>query len=125
MRLRNQYEHRLFPIIQEIELCIALIRSELNGRLEERKGSMNESILYENVAEQRRHLAAVETVARDLHRSTESINSLYEFVLTRYKRTARIKDYLAPLVIKRVKELLRNNALPPDKEGRRSHSAEL
>jgi hypothetical protein len=86
---------------------------------------MSENVLYENVAEQRRHQAAVETVARDLHRSRESIHSLYEFVLTRYKKTARIKDYLAPLVIKRVKELLKNNALPPDIEGRRRHYTEL
>jgi hypothetical protein len=86
---------------------------------------MSESVLYENVAEQRRHQAAVQSVARDLHRSRESINALYELVLTRYKKTARIKDYLSPLVIKRVKELLKDDALPPDIEVRRSHYTEL
>jgi len=46
-------------------------------------------------------------------------------VLARYKKKARIKDFLSPLVTKRVKELFRDNTLPSDIEGRRSHFQEL
>jgi len=86
---------------------------------------MKENALYENVAEQRRHQVAIENVAQDLRRSIESVNTVYEIVLARYKKKARIKDFLSPLVTKRVKELLRDNTLPSDIEGRRSHFHEL
>jgi hypothetical protein len=86
---------------------------------------MKENVLYENVAEQRRHQAAIENVAQDLRRSVESVYTVYEIVLARYKKKARIKDFLLPLVTKRVKELLRDNTLPSDIEGRRSHFQEL
>ena len=86
---------------------------------------MKENALYENVAEQRRHQAAIENVAQDLRRSIESVNTVYEIVLARYKKKARIKDFLSPLVTKRVKELLRDNTLPSDIEGRRSRFHEL
>ncbi|HTP04244.1 MAG TPA: DUF3562 domain-containing protein [Nitrospirota bacterium] len=86
---------------------------------------MKENALYENVAEQRRHQAAIENVAQDLRRSIESVNTVYEIVLARYKKKARIKDFLSPLVTKRVKELLRDNTLPSDIEGRRSRFQDL
>jgi len=86
---------------------------------------MKDPVLYENVAEQRRHQAAIENVAQDLHRSIEIVNAVYEMVLTRYKKRARIKDFLSPLVTKRVKELLRDHTLPSDIEGRRSRFHEL
>ena len=86
---------------------------------------MKENALYENVAEQRRHQVAIENVAQDLRRTIESVNTVYEIVLARYKKKARIKDFLSPLVTKRVKELLRDNTLPSDIEGRRSRSHEL
>jgi hypothetical protein len=86
---------------------------------------MEKKALYENAAEQRHHHAAIENVARDLHRSTESVNAVYEIVLTRYKKSARIKDFLSPLVTKRVKELLQDKTLPSDIEGRRNHRREM
>lgn len=86
---------------------------------------MKENVLYENVAEQRSHQVAIENVAQDLHRSIEIVNTVYEIVLARYKKKARIKDFLSPLVTKRVKELLRDNTLPSAIEGRRSHCQEL
>jgi hypothetical protein len=91
----------------------------------ERRFIMKENVLYENVAEQRRHEAAIENVAQDLRRSIESVNTVYELVLARYKKKARIKDFLSPLVTKRVKELLRDNTLPSAIEGRRSRSQDL
>jgi hypothetical protein len=86
---------------------------------------MKETALYENVAEQRRHQAAIENVAQDLHRPIEIVYIVYELVLTRYKKTARIKDFLSPLVTKRVKELLQDHKLPSDIEGRRRRFREL
>jgi hypothetical protein len=86
---------------------------------------MKTTALYENIAEQRRHQAAIENVAQDLHRPIETVYIVYEMVLTRYKKTARIKDFLSPLVTKRVKELLQDHTLPSDIEGRRSRFREL
>ncbi len=86
---------------------------------------MNGYDRQDNDKEQRHHRLAVENVAQDLHRSKESVITLYEILLTRYKRTARIKDFITPLVIKRVKELLRDDSPTSDIEGRRSRSSDL
>jgi hypothetical protein len=86
---------------------------------------MTGNTLYDNEKEQRYHRTAVENLAQNLDHSVEGVNSLYKIVLTRYKRTARIKDFLSPLVTKRVKELLKDDTPLSDIEGRRSHSPVL
>jgi isochorismate synthase EntC len=86
---------------------------------------MTGNTLYDNEKEQRYHRTVVENLAQNLDRSVEGVNTLYKIVLTRYKRTARIKDFLSPLVAKRVKELLKDDTPLSDIEGRRSHSSVL
>ncbi len=85
---------------------------------------MNDKVLYERTTE-RHHQVAVENLARSLHRSQEGVSALYEMVLRHYEKTARIKYFLSTLVVKRVKELLRDNTPPSDMEGRRRHHTEL
>jgi len=81
--------------------------------------------LDDNDKRKRHHRLAIENVAQDLHLSKESVMTLYEIVLTRYMRTARIKDFITPLVIKRVKELLKDDTPPSRIEGRRNRTSEL
>jgi hypothetical protein len=85
---------------------------------------MNNKILYNRTLE-RHHEVAVENLAKSMNHSREGINTLYAMVLRHYSKTARIKHFLSALVVKRVKELLMDNRLPTDIEGRRSHSREL
>jgi len=87
--------------------------------------NMNGNTLDDNEKQKRYHRLAIENVAQDLHRSKESVMTLYGIVLTRYMRTARIKDFITPLVIKRVKELLNDDTPTSSIEGRRNRSSEF
>ena len=76
-------------------------------------------------ASPRQHQLAVENLAQSLNRSINSVDILYQMVLRHYKKNARIKSFLSPLVVKRVKDVLRDTTPPSDIEGRRSRSGEL
>jgi len=67
---------------------------------------MSDLTLYEDEAEQRQHLGAIQRLVRDAHSPEEEIRPLYEDVLKELKSDARIKTYLSILVSKKVKELL-------------------
>jgi hypothetical protein len=86
---------------------------------------MENDALRDNEASPRQHQLAVENLAQTLNRSFVSVNTLYQMVLRHYKTHARIKNFLSPLVTKRVKEVLRDTTPPPDIDGRRSRSGEL
>ncbi|HXY55536.1 MAG TPA: DUF3562 domain-containing protein [Nitrospirota bacterium] len=86
---------------------------------------MNGQTLDDNEKQKRNHRLAIENVAQDLQCSKESVMTLYEIVLTRYMRKARIKDFVTPLVIKRVKELLKDDTPPSTLEGRRNRNSEF
>jgi hypothetical protein len=87
--------------------------------------------LYENDAEKRQHSAAISHLARELKRSEMGILPLYEIVLARFNRTARIRDFLTVLVGRRVRDLLRSGPTKErevptqDIETGRSHHEEL
>jgi hypothetical protein len=85
---------------------------------------MNDKLFHERVS-MRHHEVAVDNIARSLNRSKENVNTLYSMVLRHYGRRARIKNFLSALVTKRVKELLKDDTLPSDVEGRRGHAREL
>jgi hypothetical protein len=85
---------------------------------------MNDKVFYERTTE-RHHRVAVENLARSLHHSQEGVAALYGVVLRHYGKNARIKYFLSTLVVKRVKELLRDNTPPSDIDGRRSRRSEL
>ncbi|AIO67143.1 DUF3562 domain-containing protein [Burkholderia oklahomensis] len=53
----------------------------------------------------------VQAIASETHTSAEAVSRLYEETLAEYSEGARIRDYLAVLVAKRVREtLLRKRA---------------
>ncbi len=85
---------------------------------------MNDKVLYENTIERHRHVA-VENLAQSLNVSRECVNTLYGMVLRHYGKTARITYFVSTLVIKRVKELLKDSTSPSDIESRRTHYMEL
>ncbi len=61
--------------------------------------------LYEDEREEESHFNTIEVLARDFGCPVEEIEQLYETELKRLKRNARIKDFLAVLVTKRLKEI--------------------
>ncbi|HET6514134.1 MAG TPA: DUF3562 domain-containing protein [Thermodesulfovibrionales bacterium] len=63
--------------------------------------------LYENETEQTLHSSAIQRLARDFNVAEEEIQILYEATLSRLKENARIKDFLAVLVIRNVKDIIR------------------
>lgn len=62
--------------------------------------------LYDDENERKLHLNAVETLALRIGASVEDVRRLYEIVLERFKREARVKDFLSILVSRRVEYLL-------------------
>lgn len=73
----------------------------------------------------KQHRVAVENLARHMNKSVEGVNAVYGIVLRYYSRTARIKHFLSALVIKRVKELLKDDKQPSSLDGRRSRTREM
>jgi hypothetical protein len=86
---------------------------------------MDSKTAFQEKTTERHHEVAVENIAKSMNRSKEGVNVLYAMVLRHYARTARIKQFLSPLVVKRVKELMRDEMLPADIEGRRNRHREL
>ncbi len=62
--------------------------------------------LYEDENERKLHLNAVEMIALRIGNSQEEVQRIYEIVLKRFKKVAKIKDFLPILVSKRVEYLL-------------------
>ncbi|MDA8214989.1 MAG: hypothetical protein M0Z64_06905 [Nitrospiraceae bacterium] len=62
--------------------------------------------LYDNDKERRLHLNAVEVLSLRIGASVEDVKKVYEIVLRRFKRLARVKDFLPILVSRRVEYLL-------------------
>lgn len=62
--------------------------------------------IYENENEKRLHLNAVEILSRRNGAPPEEIERLYEIVLMRFKREAKVKDFLPILVTRRVEYLM-------------------
>ncbi|AOJ80825.1 MULTISPECIES: DUF3562 domain-containing protein [Burkholderia] len=52
----------------------------------------------------------VQAIASETRTPAEAVSRLYEETLAEYSEGARIRDYLAVLVAKRVRETLRNRA---------------
>jgi hypothetical protein len=85
---------------------------------------MDNKLFYDRTVEHH-HKVAIDNLAKSMNQSREGINILYAMVLRHYSQTARIKSYLSPLVIKRVKELLQDSRMPSDIEGGRRRSREF
>lgn len=70
---------------------------------------MVSAIFYDSELEEKRHMTAIRTLARDLGIPEDEIIRLYEVELYHLKEVARVKDFLSVLVIKRVKEFLKTS----------------
>ncbi len=68
------------------------------------------SKLYEDEPEWIRHWSAMEDLARDLKVPVEEISQPYEMALKELKETARIKAFLPLLVIRRVREMIKESS---------------
>ncbi|HUO77901.1 MAG TPA: DUF3562 domain-containing protein [Thermodesulfovibrionales bacterium] len=68
---------------------------------------MATSCLYDNDTDRRLHSSAIRMLAREFNVPEEEIQALYETMLSSLKESARIKDYLAVLVSRNVKDMIR------------------
>jgi hypothetical protein len=69
--------------------------------------SMTGGPLYDNQSEMKLHTEAIRRIVLHYHDiPEEKVTRLYEIVLRRYKAEARVKDFLAVLVGRRVAQLL-------------------
>jgi hypothetical protein len=78
----------------------------------------------------RQHQSAISKLAQDLDASEFGVKPLYEIILARFNRTARIRDYLSVLVSRRVRDRLRERARDEERplsdfEGKRTHPNDL
>lgn len=65
------------------------------------------SPLYDDEREMQQHTEAIRHIVGRYHDiPQERVTRLYEFVLRRYKTSARVKDYLVVLACRRVERLL-------------------
>jgi hypothetical protein len=74
-------------------------------RLREDK-NLNTAKLYDDDNDERLHINAIEMLALRDEASIEDVKRLYEIVLRRFKKSAKIKDFLPILVSRRVEYLL-------------------
>jgi len=91
---------------------------------------MDQQTLYKNETEMRQHQAAISHLAQNLHASEVGVKPLYELILARFNRTARIREFLSVLVSRRVKDRLQERSKGEDQpmsdfEGKRSHGNDL
>ena len=70
------------------------------------------SCLYENDTERKLHSSAIQMLAREFNIPEGEIQILYETMLSSLKESARIKDYLAVLVSRNVKDMIRRGVSP-------------
>jgi hypothetical protein len=63
--------------------------------------------LYENDADHQQHYRAIQMLAMESGVSEEEVQALYETILGSFKEKARIKDFLAILVSRNVKDIIR------------------
>jgi hypothetical protein len=85
---------------------------------------------YKNESEMRQHQAAISQLAQNLHASEVGVKPLYEIILSRFNRTARIREYLSVLVSRQVKDYFKKRAKGEDRplsdfEARRSRAGDL
>ncbi|MDD3553613.1 MAG: DUF3562 domain-containing protein [Deltaproteobacteria bacterium] len=65
------------------------------------------NLLYEDEIEERQHSNAIEMIAMGTGTPVDEVKRLYIVVLERFKRQARVKDFLPILVRRMVESLLK------------------
>ena len=64
------------------------------------------AFLYEDENEKRLHMNAIQILAMHVGASPVEIEGVYEMVLSRYKKYAKVRDFLPILVSREVKHLI-------------------
>jgi len=64
------------------------------------------AFLYEDENEKRLHMNAIQMLAMHVGESPVEIEEVYEMILSRYKKYAKVRDFLPILVSKEVKHLI-------------------
>ncbi|HAM49651.1 MAG TPA: hypothetical protein DCP92_02745 [Nitrospiraceae bacterium] len=75
----------------------------------------HKKLLYDDEIERRLHLSAMKMLSDHAGLSADMVERLYEIVLDRLKREAKIKDFLPILVSRRVRYLLNKKELTKNK----------
>jgi hypothetical protein len=101
-------------LIDEVACC-----SPFNKR-----GIMAIFCAYENDSERKQHSRAIKRLAEDLDIPEEEIQVLYEKTLCSLKEGARVKDFLAILVCRNVKAMIKGR-LPEKRRERRIYADSL
>lgn len=70
---------------------------------------MATSCVYENDTDRKQHARAIQRLSEDLHIPEKEIQILYETVLCSLKEKAHIKDYLAIMVCRSVKAMIKGD----------------
>jgi len=73
---------------------------------------MATACLYDNDTDRKLHTSAIQMIAREFKVPVEEIQGLYETMLGSLKETARVKDFLAVLVSRNVKDMIRRGIRP-------------
>ena len=73
---------------------------------------MATSCLYDNDKDRKLHSSAIHMLAREFNIPKEEIQGMYETMLSNLKERARVKDYLAVLVSRNVKDMIRRGISP-------------
>ena len=80
------------------------------ARLSKEGGIMATACTYENDTDRKQHLRAIQMLAKDLRIPEEEVQLLYETMLCSLKEQARIKDYLAILISRNVKDIIKGGS---------------
>ena len=73
---------------------------------------MASTCLYDNDTDRKLHASAIQMLAREFNIPAEEIQGLYETMLGSLKETARVKDFLAVLVSRNVKDMIKRGIRP-------------
>jgi ABC-type molybdate transport system substrate-binding protein len=67
----------------------------------------DKAFLYDSDLERKLHQSNITSLSYKFHEDINSITKIYETILERYKRQAKIKDFLSVLVFKKVQRIMR------------------
>lgn len=80
-------------------------KTEDRGQKTDKENLSSDVYLYEDDNERKLHLNAVEMIALRVGASVEDVERVYKIVLRRFKKKAKVKDFLPILVSRRVEYL--------------------
>lgn len=68
---------------------------------------MDIAFLYDDETEKKQHINAIQMLAKDLMIPIDIVRQLYEVELGELRQSAKVKDFLTVIVIRKVKEMIK------------------